>query len=32
MGVPLFNMHAPLEIASKADLYSMYLGYLAFFE
>lgn len=31
-GVPLFNMHAPLEIASKADLYSAYLGYRAFFE
>lgn len=31
-GVPLFNMHAPLEIASKADLYSAYLGYKAFFE
>ncbi|MFH1192133.1 MAG: aminopeptidase [bacterium] len=29
-GVPLFNMHAPLEIASKADIYSAYLGYLAF--
>jgi aspartyl aminopeptidase len=32
MGVPLFNMHAPLEIASKADLYTAYLGYRAFFE
>jgi len=31
MGVPLFNMHAPLEIASKADLYSSYLAYKAFF-
>lgn len=31
-GVPLFNMHAPLEIASKADLYSSYLGYKAFLE
>ncbi|MFC1613476.1 aminopeptidase [Patescibacteria group bacterium] len=30
-GVALFNMHAPLEIASKADIYSAYLGYLAFF-
>jgi len=32
MGVPLFNMHAPLEIASKADLYAAYLGYKAFLE
>jgi aspartyl aminopeptidase len=32
MGVPLFNMHAPLEIASKADLFSAYLGYRAFLE
>lgn len=31
-GVPLFNVHAPLEIASKADLYSAYLGYKAFLE
>lgn len=30
-GVPLFNMHAPLEISSKADVYSAYLGYKAFF-
>lgn len=29
-GVPLFNMHAPFEIASKADLYAAYLGYRAF--
>jgi len=32
MGVPVFNMHAPLEIISKADLYSAYLGYLAFLD
>lgn len=32
MGVPLFNMHAPLEIASKADLYSAYLLYKEFFQ
>jgi aspartyl aminopeptidase len=32
MGVPLFNMHAPLEIASKADIYTAYLSYRAFFE
>jgi len=31
MGIPLFNMHAPLEIASKADLYCALLGYKAFF-
>lgn len=30
-GVPLFNMHAPLEISSKADVYSSYLAYKAFF-
>jgi aspartyl aminopeptidase len=30
MGVPLLNIHAPLEIASKGDLYSMYLGFLEF--
>jgi aspartyl aminopeptidase len=32
MGVPLFNMHAPLEIASKADLYAAYLAFKAFLE
>lgn len=32
MGVSLFNMHAPLEIASKADLYAAYLAYKAFLE
>ena len=32
MGTPLFNMHAPLEIASKGDLYSAYLGYRRFLE
>jgi len=32
MGVPLFNMHAPLEIASKGDLYAAYLGYRVFLE
>ncbi|MFH1187637.1 MAG: aminopeptidase [bacterium] len=31
-GVPLFNMHAPLEISSKADIYSAYLGYKAFLQ
>lgn len=29
-GVPLFNMHAPLELASKADIYWAYRAYLAF--
>ena len=29
-GVPLHNMHAPHEIASKADVYEAYLGYKAF--
>lgn len=32
MGVSLFNMHAPLEISSKADIYCACLGYRAFFE
>ena len=32
MGTALFSMHAPFEIASKADLYSTYLAYKAFFE
>ena len=32
IGVPVLNMHAPLEIASKADLYSAYLGYKIFYE
>ncbi len=31
MGVALFNVHAPLEIASKADLYCAYLGYKEFY-
>lgn len=31
IGIPLFNIHAPLEIASKADLYCAYLGYKEFF-
>ncbi|PKL72748.1 aminopeptidase [Candidatus Kuenenbacteria bacterium HGW-Kuenenbacteria-1] len=30
IGVALFNMHAPLEIVSKADIYCAYLGYKAF--
>jgi aspartyl aminopeptidase len=31
-GIAIFNAHAPLEIASKADLYSAFLGYKAFLE
>ena len=30
VGVPLLSMHAPLEIASKVDIYSAYKGYVAF--
>lgn len=29
-GVPVLNMHAPWEIASKADIYEAFLGYQAF--
>lgn len=29
-GVPLFNMHAPLEIASKCDIYWAYKAYMSF--
>lgn len=29
-GVPLHNMHAPWEVASKADIYETMRGYLAF--
>lgn len=29
-GIPVLNMHAPMEIISKADLYEAYKGYLAF--
>lgn len=31
-GVALLNMHAPMEISSKADVYSAYEGYKAFFK
>ncbi len=31
-GIALFNMHAPLEISSKADIYCAYLSYKAFYE
>ncbi len=29
-GVPVLNMHAPMEIISKADLYEAYKAYIAF--
>ncbi len=29
-GVPVLNMHAPMEIVSKADLYEAYKAYIAF--
>ncbi|MBQ9731214.1 MAG: aminopeptidase [Bacilli bacterium] len=29
-GIPVLNMHAPMEIVSKVDLYEAYLGYRAF--
>lgn len=29
-GVPVLNMHAPWEIASKVDIYEAYRGYCAF--
>ena len=32
IGVALFNMHAPMEISSKADVYSAYLAYKAFYK
>lgn len=32
IGIPTLNIHAPLEITSKADLYSTYLGYKTFYE
>jgi len=32
VGVGLLNMHAPYELASKADIYSAYKGYNVFFE
>ena len=31
-GVPLLSVHAPYEIASKADIYMAYKGYNAFFK
>lgn len=32
IGVPVFNMHAPMEITSKADIYSAYLAYKVFYK
>ena len=29
-GVAVLNMHAPMEITSKADVYEAYLSYIAF--
>lgn len=29
-GIPVLNMHAPMEIVSKADVYEAYKGYVAF--
>ena len=29
-GIPVLNMHAPMEIISKADLYEAYQGYIHF--
>ena len=31
-GVPVLSMHAPMEVTSKADVYSAYAGYLAFYK
>ena len=31
IGVPLLSMHAPMEIASKADIFSAYKAYKAFY-
>ena len=32
LGVPVISMHAPWELISKADLYSNYLAFVAFFK
>ncbi len=31
-GVPLYSMHSPFEVSSKADVYMAYMGYKAFFD
>jgi aspartyl aminopeptidase len=32
MGVPVLSMHAPVEVTSKADVYTLYLALKAFYE
>ena len=32
LSIPVLTVHAPFEIASKADIYSAYLAYKAFYE
>ena len=32
IGVPVISMHAPYELISKADLYSTYKAFKAFFK
>ena len=32
LGVPLHSMHAPWEVASKADVYETYRAYIAFLQ
>ena len=32
IGIPLLNMHAPFEIASKVDIYMCYLAFKIFYE
>ena len=29
-GIPVLNMHSPMEIVSKADVYEAYKAYVAF--
>lgn len=31
-GVPILNMHSPLELAHVNDIYNAYLGYMAFIQ
>jgi aspartyl aminopeptidase len=31
-GIAVLNMHAPMEIVSKADVYEAYLAYKTFLE
>ena len=30
VGVPVLSIHSPFEIASRADIYSVYKGYCVF--